>query len=132
MKTTIFGNVINRKQIYMQPDTSQTLEGIILRATCLHFGLNLEDFIKAFDEVKRKDQNFCYPRFICIYLLREKTLLSYFKLSEKIHRSESSIKNGYNNIRGLVEVKDRRVIADLKDISDIIDNFIAEKKQTYA
>lgn len=116
----------------MQPGTPQTLEEIILKATCLHFGLNLGDFVKAFKEVKRKDQNFCYPRFICIYLLREKTLLSYFKLSEKISRSESSIKNGYNNIRGLVDIKDRRVIADLKDITDIIDNFIAEKKQTYA
>ncbi len=112
----------------MNLENPKTPEEIIIKATCLYFGLNPDSFVKD----PSTDQDSSYKRFLCVYLLREKTLLSYDRIAGLICRKASSVKNAYKTISGLEAIKDRRTLADLTEIKLIIDNFTSEKKQAYA
>jgi len=112
----------------MQIETPKTLEEIVIKSACIHFGLE----VKEYTENSSKDQNSSYQRFIGIYLLRSYTLLSFEKIAKLFSRKDSAAKNAYNQISGLEAIKDRRTIADLREIKSIMDRFTAEKKKQFA
>jgi chromosomal replication initiation ATPase DnaA len=112
----------------MHFEQAKTIDQIIIKSCALHFGRT----IKEFTEPTSKDFSLAYERFVCVFLLREKTHLAYPRIAEFFNRKESAAKHGYRTISGLEAIKDRRTIADIKEINVIIDNFTNVKKQQYA
>ena len=112
----------------MQIEEPKTQEEIVIKAASIYFGLD----VKEYTESRSIDQNTAYQRFIGIYLLRQHTLFSYDKIGKMFCRKGCAVKNAFNQISGLEAVKDRRTIADLKEIKIIIDRFTNQKKKQYA
>ena len=111
----------------MKFETPKTQEEIIVKATSLHFGLDVEHLTQG----KETNKNAVYQRMVCIYLIKENTLISHKNAGVIFGMPESTAKNGYYRVRDLLTV-DRRTMNDIAEIKLIIDRFTAQKKKLYA
>ncbi len=100
-------------------------EDLIIKAVCTHFGIEKQALISL------RDHNSSYIRYICFYLIRKHTFLSYYKISNLLQRSDCMSTVGYSKVEGLLEIKDRRILRDLNEINQLINIFTAEKKDFY-
>lgn len=100
-----------------------SMEKAIIKAVSFHFGMDENELITG----KSASQSEVYKRILAIYLIREKTVLSFDLIAEIFGKARSTIRPGYYNVCDKVDIKDRRTIADLNAIEQLINRFMAEK-----
>lgn len=118
---------ITFKSIIMNFENPKTQEAIIIKATSLHFGLEVDDFLSR----KENDHHKIYQRQLCMYIIKLHTIISYKKTGSFFGLTETGAKSGVYRIKDLIVV-DRRTKDDLKEIQIIIDKFTNQKKNEYA
>jgi chromosomal replication initiation ATPase DnaA len=101
----------------------QPLEQLIIAATSFHYGIE-PDFLKM---RKNTDRNSTFQRFICFYMIKQKTSLSNLAIGCIFDLKEPSIWHGLKRIESFKDIKDKRTITDIRNIELIIDNFSRRK-----
>jgi hypothetical protein len=119
-------NTKNKAQA-MTIETPITKEEIIIKATCIHYGLD----VKHFTESRATDFNSAYQRSVCIHLIKENTFCSYKSAGSLLNISEYAAKSGAYKIVDLLTIE-KRTINDIKEIKIIIDSFTELKKKLSA
>lgn len=111
----------------MNFENPKTQEEIIIKAASLHFGLDVDDFISR----KENNHHKIYQRQLCMYIIKQQTIISFKKTASFFGLTETTAKSGVYKIKDLIVV-DRRTKDDLKEIQIIIDKFTNQKKNQYA
>lgn len=87
----------------------------IKRATCLHFGVGMEDLLS-----NRRTNKICYPRQIGYFLAKKLTTRSFPEIGKHFgDRDHTTILYGYNKIERLI-VTDQKVARDVAEVEAMI------------
>jgi chromosomal replication initiation ATPase DnaA len=101
------------------------VEQVVINATCEHFGLDVEEFIRN----RSTDTVSAYRRHACYYLIRQNTMLSFDSIALLFKTGKSTIQCGFYKIEGLIDIKDRRIVGEVEHIQQLINNFIRKSKE---
>lgn len=101
----------------MENLTAKPIHENIITLVCEYFGVDRDELNN-----KKKDRQSAYRRWVCWYMIKKNTQMTFQTIGNHFNTKHSTIQDGYKGLEDLLSYE-RLTIVNVRDLQKVIDNF---------